>query len=187
MNEISTILNDVLTESAFHVIGGCTWLYLIYRSKVGKIKDLYSSFQPTLLTGCGTDINQMSVLFDGYTAESTKRPEEKRRKKNLASFEMKVDWNLLIPQNKKSFLTSSSSNNQKLTDLLAQKLFIDGIHVKEATGESDMLIVKEALIKTEEFGSVVVHSRDTDICIVYHLDSNIHKNVIMETKKGCFH
>ena len=80
MNEISTILNDVLTESAFHVIGGCTWLYLIYRSKVGKIKDLYSSFQPTLLTGCGTDINQMSVLFDGYTAESTKRPEEKRRK-----------------------------------------------------------------------------------------------------------
>ena len=72
MNEISTILTGVLTESAFHVIDGCAWLYLIHWSKVGKIKDLYSSFQQTLLTECGTDINQMSVLFDGYTAESTK-------------------------------------------------------------------------------------------------------------------
>ena len=27
MNAISTILNDFLTESAFHVIGGCGWLY----------------------------------------------------------------------------------------------------------------------------------------------------------------
>ena len=188
MNEISTILTSVLTESAFHVTDGCAWLYLIYWSKLGKIKDLYSSFQQTLLTECRTDIYQMSALFDGYTTESTKGPEEKRRKKNLASFEVKVDWNLLIPQNMRSFLTCSSSNNQQLTDLLAQKLFVDGIHVKEATGDRDMLVVKEAFIKTEEFDSVVVHSRDTDICIalLHHLDS-IRKNVIMETKKGCFH
>ena len=106
----------------------------------------------------------MSVLFDGYTAESTKGPEEKRRKKNLASFEVKVDWNLLIPQNTRSFLTCSS-NNQQLTGLLSQKLFVDGIHVKEATGDADMLVVKEALIKTEELDSVVVHSRDTDIFV----------------------
>ena len=73
--------------------------------------------------------------------------------------------------------------------MLAQKLFIDGIHVKEATGDADMLIVKEVLIKIEESDSVVVHSRDTNIFIALlpYLDSNIHKNAIMETKKGCFH
>ena len=50
---------------------------------------------------------------------------------------MKVDWNLPIPQNMKSFLTSSS-NKQQLIDLFAQKLLIDGIiNVKQATGDAD--------------------------------------------------
>ena len=186
MSEISTVLTDVLMESAFHVIDGCVWLYRIYWAKVGNIKDLYSSFQQTLLTECGTNINQISVLFDGYTVESTKGPEQKRKQKNLASVEMKVDWNLPNPQNMKSFLTSSS-NKQQLIDLFAQKLLIDGVHVEQARGDADMLIVKEVLFKAEEFDSVVVHLRDTHvfIALLYHLDSNIHKNVIMETKKGC--
>ena len=64
----------------------------------------------------------------------------------------------------KSFLTSSS-NKQQLIDWFAQKLLIDGIHVKQATRDADMLIVKDALVKAEEFDSVVVHSRDTDVFI----------------------
>ena len=50
-----------------------------------------------------------------------------------------------------------------------------------------MLIVKEALVKAEKFDSVIVHSRDTDVFIslLHHLDSDIHKSVIMETKKCC--
>ena len=186
MNEISTILTGAFTESAFRVIDGCAWLYRIYWAKVGSINDLYSSFQNTLSTECGTNINQISVLLGRYTVESTKGPRQKRSIKNLASVEMKVDWNLPIPQNMKSFLTSSS-NKQQLIDLLAQKLLIDGIHVTQATGDANMLIVKEVLVKAEEFDSVVVHSRDTDffIALLHHLDSNIYKNVIMETKKDC--
>ena len=38
MNEISTILIDVLMESTFHVIDRYTWLYCIYWAK-----DLHSS------------------------------------------------------------------------------------------------------------------------------------------------
>ena len=64
----------------------------------------------------------------------------------------------------KSFFTSSS-NKQQLIDWFAQKLLIDGIHVKQATGDADMLIVKDALVKAEEFESVVVHSRNTDVFI----------------------
>ena len=122
--------------------------YRIYWTKVSKIKDLYSSFQQTLLTECGTNINQISALLDGCTVESTKGTEQKRRKKNLASVVMKVDWNLPIPQNMKSFLTSSS-NKQQLIDLFAQKLLIDGIHVKQTTGDADLLIVQEVLVKAE--------------------------------------
>ena len=58
--------------------------------------------------------------------------------------------------------------------------------VKQATGNASMLIMKEALIKAEEFDNVVVHLRDTNIFVAFlHLDDDIHKNVVLETKKGC--
>ena len=59
MNEISTILTDALTESAFHVIDCCAWLSRIYWAKVSNIKDLYISFQQTFLTEFGININQI--------------------------------------------------------------------------------------------------------------------------------
>ena len=101
---------------------------------------------------------------------------------------MKVDWNLSIPQNMENFL-AGSSNKWQLTDLFTQKLLIDGIHVKQATGDAGMLLVKKALVRTEEFDSAVVYSRYTDtfVPLLHRLDGDIHKNVIMETKKGCFH
>ena len=100
---------------------------------------------------------------------------------------MKVDWNLPIPRNIKSFLTTSS-NKQHMMDVLSQKLLIDEMHVKQATCDADMLIVKEALVKAEVFDSVVVHSRDTDVfvALLHHLDGDIHKNIIMETRL-CFY
>ena len=66
-----------------------------------------------------------------------------------------------------------------MTDLFAQKLFlIDGIHVKQATGDADMLIVKEALLKAEEYDSVVVQSKDMDVFIAL-----LHGN----KARLCFH
>ena len=79
MNKIITILIDVLMKSAFHVMDGCTWLNCIYRPKFSIIKDLHSSFQESLLTEYETNINQISILFDGHTTESTKGPGHKRR------------------------------------------------------------------------------------------------------------
>ena len=99
--------------------------YCIYCVKVGNIKDMYSSFIQALLTERGTNIDQINVLFDGYTVKSTKSPKQKRRKKNRAS----VDWNLPIPQNMKKLL-ASNSNKQQLIDLFPQKLLIGRIQVK---------------------------------------------------------
>ena len=53
-----------------------------------------------------------------------------------------------------------------------------------------MMIVKEALVKAEEFDSVVLNSRDTDvfIALLRHLDGNIHNNVNKEiVERPCFH
>ena len=51
---------------------------------------------------------------------------------------------------------ASISNKQQVFDLLAQKLLIGGILVKQVTGDADMLMGKEAMAKTEEFDSAVV-------------------------------
>ena len=85
-------------------------------------------------------------------------------------------------------MTTSSSSKQQLIDLFAQRLLIDRIHVKQVTDDADMLRVKEALVKAKEFDSFVIHSRDTDvfIALLHHLDGDILKNVIMETKKALF-
>ena len=74
-----------------------------------------------------------------------------------------------------------------MIDWFAQKLLIVGIHSKQATGDADMLIVKEVLFKVEQLERVVVHSRDAEVFVPFshHLDGDIHKSVIMETKKGC--
>ena len=100
---------------------------------------------------------------------------------------MKVDWNLPIPHNMKSFLTSSS-NKQQLIDLFVQKLLIDRIHVKQATGDAYMLIVKVALTKAEEFNNIVVNSRNTGVFItlLQHLDSDIHSDLSWKQRKAAF-
>ena len=71
--------------------------------------------------------------------------------------------------------------------MFTQKLSLDGIHVEGATGHAGMLIVKKTLVSAEEFNSAVVHSRETKtfVGLLHHLDGDINKNVIMETKKGC--
>ena len=138
---------------------------------------------------CGTlrknCIGQLTVIFDGYTTETTKGPEQKRRKKDKKSIEMKVDWIKLIPRDIKSF-TSSSNNKQQLVDLFSSRLLSDGINVKQAKGDADMLIVKEVLIKAKD-DHVVVHSRDTDvfIALIHHIDNEVHNHsIIMNMKKG---
>ena len=93
------------------------WLYYITWRKLVTLK-LYSSFKRTLLTDCGTNMDQISVLFSGYTVEFRKSPEQKQRTKILASAEMKVDWNLLFPQDIKHFLAGNSNKQQLIEYLL---------------------------------------------------------------------
>ena len=125
----------------------------------------------------------MSVLFDSYNVETTKGPEQKRRKKDIVSIEVKVDWNLPIPSDKKNFM-SSKRNKQQLIDLFSSELIKNGVVVKHATGDADILVVKEAIEKAEFASPVIVHALDTDIFItlLYHISTD--SSMMMTTKKG---
>ena len=85
----------------------------------------------------------------------------------------------------KNFMVCSS-NKQQSIDLFAHQLVIDGIQVKLATSDADMLMVKGTLHEAETHKTVVVHSVDTDvfIALTHHFNKDTHNRVLMETKKG---
>ena len=158
-------------------------LHNTFWPKIGSISDLYKSYSQSLREKAGGN-DKVSVVFDGYKIETTKGPEQKRRKKNIASIEVNVDWNLPIPSDKRNFL-SSKKNKQQLIDLFAAELIREGISVIQATGDADIPIVKETLSKARD-ENVVVHSTDTDIFIalVHHISADLHYDVLMAAKSG---
>ena len=78
----------------------------------------------------------VSVLFDNYTIETTKGPEQKRRKNDVVAIQVNVKWNVPIPSDKKNFLCSKK-NKQHLIDLFSPELANDGIIVQHALGDAD--------------------------------------------------
>ena len=84
--------------------------YLLWES--WHIKNQQSSFKQTLLTKGGINIDQISILFIGYTGESAEAPEQKQKKNHFAPVEIKVDWNLPIPQNMKHFLAGAPDRSR---------------------------------------------------------------------------
>ena len=76
MNEISAILIDVLTESALSVESELSLTGPLGSTVFTGWKSVTFRKCIVLLTECGTNVDQISVLFDGYIVEATKGPEQ---------------------------------------------------------------------------------------------------------------
>ena len=76
MNEISAILIDVLTESALSAESELSLTGPLGSTVFTGWKSVTFRKCIVLLTECGTNVDQISVLFDGYIVESTKGPEQ---------------------------------------------------------------------------------------------------------------
>ena len=63
--------------------------FLLWESR--HIKNLQGFFKQTLLTEGGINIDQINILFNGYTGESAEAPEQKQKKKHFAPVETKLD------------------------------------------------------------------------------------------------
>ena len=151
----------------------------IFLGKVGKLSDLYLLFHASE-RGEG-----VIVVFDNYEKETTKAPEQKRRKGDAPSVSVIVKMDTAIPTDRKKFLTCKQ-NKQKLIDMFSFHLQQEGVMVKHALedGDADTMIVQQALDKAKDM-NVAVHSVDTDVFnpLVYHFDMN-GKSIIMTTRKG---
>ena len=90
---LSPCIMKTYSADSYHVIDGCAWLYRIPWSKIGKLSDLYRLFLDIL----SLDQGGTTVVFDDYTQENAKAPEQKRRKSNTASTHIDVKMNTIIP------------------------------------------------------------------------------------------
>ena len=99
MNALLTLTPCIVAkfpDRSFHIVDGCAWFYHIPWPKVGKLSDLYSLFRDSLPIGQG-----VIVVFDNYERETTKAPEQKRRKGNVPSPAVIVNMNTAIPADRK--------------------------------------------------------------------------------------
>ena len=130
------------SADSYQVIDGCAWFYCIPWPKVGKLSDLYRLFLDSL----PLDQGGATVIFDDYTQENTKAPEQKRRKSNTSSTHIDVKMNTIIRKDQKYFL-SCKENKQKLIDLFSFHLLQEGVPVKYEldNGDADKMIVQQAL------------------------------------------
>ena len=130
------------SANSYHVIDGCAWFYRIPWPIVGKLIDLYRLFLDSL----PLDQGGATVIFDDYTQENTKAPEQKRRKSNTSSTHIDVKMNTIIPKDQKNFLSCKESK-QKLIDLFSFHLLQEGVPVKYEldNGDVDKMIVQQAL------------------------------------------
>ena len=188
MNElmISGKVDDFVESSAYHVFDGCGLFYNVLWPKIGTIYDLCGVFLQSLQSKSEKGMG-VSVLFDYYMLQTTKDPEQKRRKQSHSTIEVNVNMNTPIPTDRKKFL-SSKDNKQKHIEVFSSMLMLEGITVKHAIddGDADTIIMKEVLSKSQEHDTVIVHSIDTDIFIglLYHAGCNGENDIIMATKQG---
>ena len=94
------IIKTYLADT-YHVIDGFAWFYRILWSKVGKLSELYWLFLDSLPFHQG----RATVIFDDYTQENTKAPQQKRQKSNTLSTHIDVKMNTIIPKDRKKLLS----------------------------------------------------------------------------------
>ena len=174
---------DNINVSACHIFDGCAYFYKLTWPVIGTMFDVAGSFIRLVNEEC-IDAVDITVVFDNYDVETTKKQEQDRRNPNRSP-DIVINRNTPVPTSKNDIL-SNPRNKQQLINLLSVALTDAGITVKHAEdGDADTLIVSEALRQQSE-GTVIVHGHDTDlfICLLYHVSSS--NNVIMTTKKGPF-
>ena len=104
---LSPCIIKTYSADIYHAINGCGWFYRISWPKIGKLSDLCRLFPDSL----PLDQGGTTAIFDDYTQENTKAPEQKRRKSNTSSTDINVKMNTIIPTDRKRFLSCKEKKN----------------------------------------------------------------------------
>ena len=123
------------------------------------------------------------IVFDCYDRQTTKAPEQKRRRLKTGSYpDVVLEDSTPVPGNKEAFL-GNMANKQHLICMLSAHLEHGGVAVIHAAeeGDADVVIVRKA-IELGEHEDVVVIADDTDILVLLMYQAHSSHQLYMETK-----
>lgn len=106
-----------------------------------------------------------TVVFDGYSeGASTKDCTHARRTSRCMGASVNFTSNMPLQMKKEDFL-SNKENKQRFVNMLGDCLEDDGIKVRHASGDADVLIVLTAIESAQHHDTVLI-GEDTDLLIL---------------------
>lgn len=113
---------------------------------------------------CGSLVDRVQVVFDGYTEKSTKDHIHQKRYP-IQSMDMHFTVDQVL-QSKKSVFLSNDHNKQRFIEVLKGHLRSLGIEVFQSQQDADVMIVQKAVELTKPECSVVIVGDDTDLLVL---------------------
>ena len=150
-------------NSAGRVYDGCALIHRLAWPKVGTISSVYESFVGYVLASAAPDV-QVCVVFDCYDQQTTKAPEQKRRRLKTGSYpDVVLEDNTSVPGNTEAFL-GNMANKQHLICMLSAHLEHGGIMVIHASEErdADVIIVRKAPASSEMLRKIRCSCKSTN-------------------------
>lgn len=149
-------------DSVFIIDGGCL-LYRVKWRKSSNFKGILNEYLNYLKEYYRGEI---LVVFDGYTVKNnTKCYEKKRRKKFRRGKAITFDFNTVLVDSQKDFL-SNAENKKQLVFMLSQLLYENEITVCQSIADADYDIVKIATTMNFNKKNIIVVGDDTDLLVL---------------------
>ena len=151
--------------------------------KVGTVGSVCETFVGYVQASAVPDVH-VCVVFDSYDRQTTKAPEQKRRRLNTGSYTYVVlEGSTPVPGNKQAFL-GNMVNKQHMICMLSAHLEQAGLAVILAAEEvdADVVIVRKA-IELGEHDDVVIIADDTGIIVLLVYHRHMSHQFYMETKQ----
>ena len=173
MPEEEAIKKDDIKNCDTYVLDGGAFLHRVRWSTGMKFIAIAEVYMKYIRKNYRSNI---TVVFDGYLDESTKRHEHLRRNSVPQSCNVNICADNQVPLTQGRFL-SNTVNKADLIELLSLNLKEAGFSIVNCTGDADSTIVETALADAQKnLGSVTVVADDTDIAVM--LVHHWHKNMV---------
>ena len=165
-NDISTTFQD-LDDAVFIVDGGFLLHRVVWPSHIqgmtyDEVYDAYISYIKQYYH------TNAVIVFDGYSdsKSSTKYAERQRRSRTFQSTDIIFDRHTKVCISQEKFL-SNEHNKSRFISQLSRQLVENGISVKQATDDADLLIIQTAIHESlSSVSNIAVVGEDVDLLIL---------------------
>ena len=158
-------INDILKNKQNKIVlDGGALVQRVTWPRGSTFQQVLESYELHIRKMCGSLVNRVQVVFDGYTENSTKDHIHLKRNP-VQSMEMHFKVDQILPC-KKSIFLSNPLNKHRFIGILKNHLQSQGIVVFQSQKDADLMIVQKAVQLIDPGNSMVMFGDDTDLLVL---------------------